>query len=850
MRKLGLVASPVSRNGNPAFLSPRSPEMVTTCEGAARIREDVLASENRFIEHQELLSSEYVPLVKTCRVLPEEEAASLEAAVASVLRVARETRGRLNRLDRVTSEQELRELVSIFVAIATSAALYERYREWYEAISPSLAAVEPSPTFVVWELRVVRRRPEFAADFHSLLLEPLGRPHYYVGVLKMLSATLLGASPALGAHVRGALASLQDLQIVQKFTADGGGGDRKDRSTLRRTMRNIQVGSLMPLADETGAASRSNAHKFLVNNRSVAWDAFLDPEDLDPAMQADPIIVHEDVATPSTPPWACIDRSQLQSSFSWESMGKSKSLKFYFAEFYKDLFGYHRDRLARRALVEQKISNPYLALEAKAAAYGQYCLSETEALRRRRQLPKLKDFRILSKIGEGAFGQVYLCTRNDSEETMVMKKIKKSLLKERNMVDSVKTEREVLKDTKSPWMVQLLYSFQDKENVFMCMEYMPGGDLATLLENLELEEEEARIYAAEMITSVDELHKLGFIHRDLKPDNFLIDAKGHLRLADFGLSKGGVSKKHIADLDKIVPIRVYIQGKEYTGIKTIGAKVATSAGDVTQMLIRKLGIKESGMFLFVEGDGKERALKSHEKVRAIAESFPEVADGESETHRFTFKQLGSTKRATLNAPARHQFRALREQMMQLKVENKAIAHSVVGTPYYMAPEMFSAGGYTHLADAWSIGCLIYELVCGVPPFTGDTAEEVFSNILDWRSSLHFPAPGDDVQMSDDCRDLLSKVLCDEESRLSLLEMQKHPWFVGVEWGDRQLECTPPFVPDLAGATDTTYFDAEAASEVDVDDIGAGGASGRAMGMGMGDGDSDDEFGGFRTFVRM
>mmetsp|Transcript_15293 Transcript_15293/g.47743 ORF Transcript_15293/g.47743 Transcript_15293/m.47743 type:complete len:383 (-) Transcript_15293:32-1180(-) len=382
----------------------------------------------------------------------------------------------------------------------------------------------------------------------------------------------------------------------------------------------------------------------------------------------------------------------------------------------------------------------------------------------------------------------------------------------------------------------------------MCMEYMPGGDLATLLENLELEEEEARIYAAEMITSVDELHKLGFIHRDLKPDNFLIDAKGHLRLADFGLSKGGVSKKHIADLDKIVPIRVYIQGKEYTGIKTIGAKVATSAGDVTQMLIRKLGIKESGMFLFVEGDGKERALKSHEKVRLIAESFPEVADGESETHRFTFKQLGSTKRATLNAPARHQFRALREQMMQLKVENKAIAHSVVGTPYYMAPEMFSAGGYTHLADAWSIGCLIYELVCGVPPFTGDTAEEVFSNILDWKSSLHFPGPGDDVQMSDECRDLLTKVLCDEESRLSLLEMQKHPWFAGVEWGDRQLECTPPFVPDLAGATDTTYFDA---TEMDQDELMmAGGASGRIPNPSAGDGDSDDEFGGFRTFVRM
>ena len=117
--------------------------------------------------------------------------------------------------------------------------------------------------------------------------------------------------------------------------------------------------------------------------------------------------------------------------------------------------------------------------------------------------------------------------------------MKKATLIERNMVESIRVERQVLKDTKSEWLVRLLYSFQDKDHLYLGMEYVPGGNLQTLLENIELTEPEARHYAAEMIMAVGELHRLGFIHRDLKPDNFLISAAGHLKLADFGLSKPG-----------------------------------------------------------------------------------------------------------------------------------------------------------------------------------------------------------------------------------------------------------------------------------------------------------------------
>ena len=100
-------------------------------------------------------------------------------------------------------------------------------------------------------------------------------------------------------------------------------------------------------------------------------------------------------------------------------------------------------------------------------------------------------------------------------------------------------ERDILTAAKSQWLVKLLYAFQDQENIYLAMEYVPGGDFRSLLNNSGvLINRHARFYIAEMFLSVDALHKLGFIHRDLKPENFLIDSTGHIKLTDFGLSSG------------------------------------------------------------------------------------------------------------------------------------------------------------------------------------------------------------------------------------------------------------------------------------------------------------------------
>lgn len=357
---------------------------------------------------------------------------------------------------------------------------------------------------------------------------------------------------------------------------------------------------------------------------------------------------------------------------------------------------------------------------------------------------------------------MFLVRKKDSMEVCALKKMSKKLLLKMNEIQHILTERDVLTQTKTPWLVKLMYAFQDIEHVYLAMEYVPGGDMRTLLNNSGiLRENDAKFYVSEMFMAVTELHKLGYIHRDLKPENFLIDTGGHVKLTDFGLSKGQISASRMDSL----------RGK---------------LNQIKDMQVNHYSSLERRSFRY--------------------SSFAEHAHEES-TRGFT----------------------------------------LVGSPDYMAPEILTdshhnakanimASGYDYLVDYWSLGCMLFEIMCGYPPFAAPTLEEVWVNVYHWQEVLERPiyeGADEEFNLSDDLWDLINRLVTHRHTRLaSLAQVQSHPWFSDLNttlvsavtiadklkfkqstepiWAlHRSLDPSPfppPFIPALTNEMDHSNFD--------------------------------------------
>ncbi|XP_036158380.1 microtubule-associated serine/threonine-protein kinase 1 isoform X3 [Myotis myotis] len=165
------------------------------------------------------------------------------------------------------------------------------------------------------------------------------------------------------------------------------------------------------------------------------------------------------------------------------------------------------------------------------------CSSSTKA----KKPPGENDFDTIKLISNGAYGAVYLVRHRDTRQRFAMKKINKQNLILRNQIQQAFVERDILTFAENPFVVGMFCSFETRRHLCMVMEYVEGGDCATLLKNIgALPVEMARMYFAETVLALEYLHNYGIVHRDLKPDNLLITSMGHIKLTDFGLSKMGL----------------------------------------------------------------------------------------------------------------------------------------------------------------------------------------------------------------------------------------------------------------------------------------------------------------------
>ncbi|XP_066256742.1 rho-associated protein kinase 1 isoform X1 [Euwallacea similis] len=147
---------------------------------------------------------------------------------------------------------------------------------------------------------------------------------------------------------------------------------------------------------------------------------------------------------------------------------------------------------------------------------------------------KTDDFEHIKVIGRGAFGKVQLVRHKHTRKVFAMKRLSKADLIKRSDSAFFWEERHIMAHAKSDWIVQLHYAFQDAKHLYMVMDYMPGGDIVNLMSNYEIPETWAKFYTMEVVLALDVIHSMGFVHRDVKPDNMLLDKYGHLKLADFG----------------------------------------------------------------------------------------------------------------------------------------------------------------------------------------------------------------------------------------------------------------------------------------------------------------------------
>ena len=384
------------------------------------------------------------------------------------------------------------------------------------------------------------------------------------------------------------------------------------------------------------------------------------------------------------------------------------------------------------------------------------------------------------------------------------------------------------------------------------LEYCAGGDLMTWLMDIDIFPEHiARFYTAEIALAIEALHRKGYAHRDVKPDNILIDACGHVKITDFGLAKhvgGGSGANGLGDEDDEAADEDDNGEDDDDDDDTGGAEKSTLAaaadnGTATNNCGRRMTKEERLAARRAEKEAKQQ--RAWDAAMNGDDGSPLSVAPAQQQHRAALSApaaggpAGATDVGAGGVGGRRRIERSRGQFF-----------TAVGSPGYMAPEVVIAkpsvrqqlridpslpvAPYSDACDWWSLGIVLYEMLYGYVPFHADEEGSVQAKICRWDRFLEFPGhdpaarePPPPVLPSVAAVDLMRRLLCAEADRITFDEMLSHPFFAGVNWETIRSERprpivgpdparpserivtgyeAPPFVLQLRSPTDTRYFD--------------------------------------------
>ncbi|KJH40430.1 kinase domain protein [Dictyocaulus viviparus] len=413
---------------------------------------------------------------------------------------------------------------------------------------------------------------------------------------------------------------------------------------------------------------------------------------------------------------------------------KASRTRLAIESYYAQIVTQSVERDSRAKKLEEKMIAEGISEDEKEKRRKIQHAKETDFLRLKRTRLEVTDFESLKVIGRGAFGEFYFKAESSESDTLnvyackvrlvqkidsghiyAMKILRKSEMLEKEQTAHVRAERDILSEADCEWVVKMYYSFQDFVNLYLVMEFLPGGDMMTLLIKKDtLSEEAAQFYIAEAALAIQFIHNLDFIHRDIKPDNLLLDARGHVKLSDFGLC---------------------------TGLKKIHRT---------------------------------------EHYRNWPSQLPPD---------FVSKPIESKRKAET-----------------WKKNRRAYAYSTVGTPDYIAPEVFQPHGYTKSCDWWSLGVILYEMLIGYPPFCSETPQETYRKVMNWQQTLVFPP---EMPISVEAKTTIRRFCCEAERRMGhnggLEEIKQCIFFKRIDWNHIR-ERPAPIRVEVKSIDDTSNFD--------------------------------------------